>query len=724
MQTVEPTEDSARRLEAALQSQRETERALREALAQLEAERADGRLLQEISAELTGERTGEQLCETLVDAAARIMRSDCASIQMLHPERGGCGELRLLAHRGFTAEAARFWQWVRLDSMSSCGKALRSGERVVVPDIGQCDYMADTDDLATYVQAGIRSVQTTPLLARSGTCVGMISTHWREPHLPSERDFRVLDVVARQAADLIEQLNAQERVRQREERLRAIFDCAAVGAAILTPEGRFIRVNDAFCAICGYSPEELAALTCADITHADDRADADALIAQVLAGVSPRAMIENRYLRKDGALVWVQTSVSMTRDAAGAPLHLIVLAQDITAQVHSRAAIAESERRLRESDRRKDEFLAQLAHELRNPLAPIRNAAQLLGFHGAGVRDHAWVRDVIERQVSHLTRLIDDLLDVSRVTRGKLELRNAPVALHAVVAAAVETANPVVAQHGHELIVSLPDEPVHLHGDLVRLAQVLTNLITNAAKYSAFGQPITLRAEVEQANGGASRALAVRVKDNGVGIPAAALPHVFDMFYQVEASLERSRGGLGIGLSLARRLVELHGGSVSAHSDGPGKGSEFVVRLPVHADIAIAATLPACDAASERVVPTRILLADDNRDAADALAMLLRLEGHDVHLAHDGVEAVQAASALAPDVVLLDIGMPKLNGYDACRRIRGTASGRHIALFALTGFGQQQDRIRSEDAGFDGHFVKPIDLEALRRRLASLSARP
>ena len=836
-------EDEGCPLERALRLQRDAEQALRNAEALLEAERADGRLLQEISAQLIGESSGEQFCERLLDAAVHIMRSDFGSMQMLHPERGSGGELRLLAFRGFTPEAARFWHCVRVDSASSCGKALGSnGERVVVPDIEQCAFMAGTDDLEAYRQTGIRSVQTTPLLARSGKCVGMISTHWRDAHRPSEREFRLLDVVARQAADLIEHLNAQEALRQREERLRAIFDCAAVGAAILTREWRFIRVNDAFCTITGYSPDELAALTCSDITHPDDVAEAEALVEQVLAGRTPRVVIEKRYRRKDGELIWVQNSVSMTRDAAGMPLHLIAVAQDITAQVRSRAEIAESEERfrtlvavttdiawtadpdgrfvaaqpawsaytgqdcaellgfgwtnalhpedrlaihaawtrardartlyesqgrlwhaasaryryfivratpifrsdgsvrewvgactdvhdrrlaeemLRESNRRKDEFLAQLAHELRNPLAPIRNAAQLLGFAGAGAPDSAWIRDVIERQVGHLTRLIDDLLDVSRVTRGKLELRKAPVALADVVQAAVETANPVIAQYGHELVVSLPSWPVQLHGDLVRLAQVLMNLITNGAKYSAPGGRIVLTAEIAPTHDGVNREVVVSVKDSGIGISAHALPHVFDMFYQVDASLDRSRGGLGIGLSLARRLVELHGGSVSAHSDGPGKGSEFVVRLPVRASGAIEASAQRHDDIDAHVAPSRILVVDDNRDAADALATLLRLDGHDVHLAHDGAEAVDTASAICPDVVLLDIGMPKLNGYDACRRIRDTASGKRIALFALTGFGQRQDRNRSEDAGFDGHFVKPIDLDALRKRIASLAA--
>jgi CheY-like chemotaxis protein len=271
--------------------------------------------------------------------------------------------------------------------------------------------------------------------------------------------------------------------------------------------------------------------------------------------------------------------------------------------------------------------------------------------------------------------------------------------------------------------VALPTAPVHVHGDLVRLAQVFTNLITNAAKYTQPGGRIWLTGELAPATADrAGRAIAIRVKDNGAGIAPEKLPHLFDLFFQIDSSFTRSEGGLGIGLALVRRLVEMHGGSVEAHSAGPGKGSEFVVRLPVLAESAAAPSL-SHDAPAPRnaLASRRILLVDDNRDAADALATLLRLEGHEVHLAHDGDEGVRQAASLEPDAVLLDIGMPKLDGYEACRLIREQAAGRRVTLIALTGFGQEQDRRRAEDAGFDAHFVKPIDLATLMQRIERLS---
>jgi CheY-like chemotaxis protein len=324
--------------------------------------------------------------------------------------------------------------------------------------------------------------------------------------------------------------------------------------------------------------------------------------------------------------------------------------------------------------------------------------------------------------VRHLSRLVDDLLDVSRISRDRLELRKQTIALASIVDAALETTRPVVERYGHTLSIALPAAPVHLHGDLVRLAQVLTNLITNAAKYTEPGGRIGLAADVVAEAG--TRSVVMKVSDNGTGIPAEKLPHLFDLFFQIDSSFTREGGGLGVGLTLVRRLVEMHGGSVSAHSAGPGEGSEFVVRLPVLSEAEVQST-PApqpARAPTGVLAPQRILLVDDNRDAVDALATLLRLEGHEVHVANDGEDGVRQAATLAPDAVLLDIGMPKVDGYEACRRIRDQAAGRRVAIIALTGFGQAQDRRRAHDAGFDAHFVKPVDLAALMQRLGTLAS--
>jgi PAS domain S-box-containing protein len=371
---------------------------------------------------------------------------------------------------------------------------------------------------------------------------------------------------------------------------------------------------------------------------------------------------------------------------------------------------------LKEADRRKDDFLAMLAHELRNPLAPIRTAVKVLHLKGSDVPEARGARQIIDRQVEHLTRLIDDLLDVSRITLNKLALRQQPVELSEVITAAVESSRSFIEQRGHELTVSLPPEPVCVNGDLVRLAQVFLNLLNNAAKYTEHGGRIWLTAERQQDHA------VVRVTDTGVGIPADKLPRLFEMFYQVDASLERAHGGLGIGLSLVRRLVEFHGGSVEARSDGPGKGSEFTVRLPVLVEAPQAQVLPPPgDSASRAVATRRILVVDDSRDSADMFATFLRLMGHDVRTAYDGVEGVEAAERFRPDAVLLDIGLPRLNGEEVCRRIRSTSWGRDVVLIAVTGWDQDENRHRIAQAGFDAHLVKPVDPNAV---MALLTARP
>jgi PAS domain S-box-containing protein len=369
---------------------------------------------------------------------------------------------------------------------------------------------------------------------------------------------------------------------------------------------------------------------------------------------------------------------------------------------------------LREADRRKDEFLATLAHELRNPLAPLRNGLQIMRLARNDTHAVDQARGMMERQLGHMVRLIDDLLDLSRISRGKVELRKERVELTKAVRHAVETSRPLIEESGHELKIDIASGPLFVDADLTRLSQVISNLLNNAAKYTERGGLVTLT--VDRQRGDA----VVTVRDTGVGIPAHMLPKVFEMFTQVDRSLEKSRGGLGIGLSLVKGLVEMHGGSVEARSEGHGRGSEFVVRLPVVLSLA---GQSADEDSQSRVGPggqRRVLVVDDSHDSATSLAMMLQLMGYETRAAHDGLEALEVAEDFRPRVILLDIGMPKLNGYDTARRLRQETWGKHIVLVALTGWGQDDDKRRSHEAGFNYHLVKPVDIGALEKLLADV----
>lgn len=389
-----------------------------------------------------------------------------------------------------------------------------------------------------------------------------------------------------------------------------------------------------------------------------------------------------------------------------------------TRDVTDLKAIEES---LREADRRKDEFLATLAHELRNPLAPIRHAAALSKMPGVTAAQLKWSGELIERQVGHMARLLDDLLDVSRITRGRLELRKQRVELGTVIEDAVETARPLIDSRHHELAVEIPRERIPLHADRVRLVQIVGNLLNNAAKYTDPGGRIELHASI------ADGQVLIAVRDTGIGIEPQMLPRVFDMFSQEKPALERAEGGLGIGLALARGLVALHGGAIEARSGGRGQGSEFIVRLPLDAPVAqhAAAAQTAEPEAPAHSSGLRILVVDDSVDTAESLAVVLRFDGHEVRSAHGGRAALDAVAEFRPHIAVLDIGMPEVNGYQVAERIRAQPRDDHIVLIALTGWGQESDRQRAIAAGFDHHITKPLDLEHLRSLIArSGTARP
>lgn len=437
------------------------------------------------------------------------------------------------------------------------------------------------------------------------------------------------------------------------------------------------------------------------------------VLASLLVDDEQRQMVDQMHVRSFmivplpsrshtiGAVAFVRTESETRYDCAD-----LEMAEDLARRAAVAIENARLYREIREADRRKDEFLAMLAHELRNPLAPLRNSLALLATPNVDDATSQWVQGVMERQVDQLVRLVDDLLDVSRIIRGKVELRPEPVELSTVVSRAVETARPLIDSQEHELTISLTPEPVWLNADLVRLAQVVSNLLNNAAKYTEKRGHIWLTAER------LTDEVLLRVRDNGIGVAAENLPRIFDLFTQADRSLDRSQGGLGIGLSVVRNLVEMHGGSVTVKSEGLGKGSEFTVRIPVLAQ-AGPSKAPAWKPTVTK--PRRVLVVDDNVGAATVLAkMLTKFWGHQVTAVHSGQTALDAALAERPELILLDIGLPGMNGYEVAERLRAQAEFQGTVLVALTGYGQDEDRRRSQQVGFDVHLVKPASVIALQ----------
>jgi PAS domain S-box-containing protein len=502
-----------------------------------------------------------------------------------------------------------------------------------------------------------------------------------------------------------------ERRRDEEVRARlaAIVESSQDAIISKTLDGVIRTWNAGAERLFGYRAEEAIGQSITLIIPRE-RLDEEREILARLSRGEPLEHFETVRMAKDGRRLDVSLTVSPIRDAEGRIIGASKVARDVTGR-------KQVEEALREADRRKDEFLALLAHELRNPLAPLRNGLQVMRLAADNPGLVAQTRDMMDRQLFHMVRLIDDLLDVSRISRNKMELRRSRVLLADVVSSAVETARPALEEAGQELTIALPSEPVQLDADLTRLAQVFGNLLNNSAKYTERGGHIGLTATLD------GDQVIVAVQDNGIGIPPSALPNIFDIFSQVDRSIERSTGGLGIGLALVKGLVEMHGGTVEAASLGQGKGSTFTVRLPVLKGRAEPSPgTPDEERPDSSGAKRRILVVDDNEDSAASMAMMLQLLGNDVRIAQDGIEAVEMAEQFRPQVVLMDIGMPRLNGYEATRRIREQPWGRGMTVIALTGWGQDGDRAKSREAGCDGHLVKPIDLPDLEKLLTDLQS--
>jgi PAS domain S-box-containing protein len=533
-----------------------------------------------------------------------------------------------------------------------------------------------------------------------------------------------------QIIDVTDATRRERFLRDRQNaRYYALVESAPDAILNVDSEGIIRLANPAAAAQFGYSAEELvgqpASLLC-------EREDAWRDIWLSVSGGTPSARpTEVRVRLKDGTLRYFEISAARWKD--GSRTLVTAILRDVNDRRDAEIALRESESRSRanakaleelnevlrekskalsEMDRRKDEFLATLAHELRNPLAPLRNGLQLLKLAKDDVGLVERTRHMMDLQLAQMVRLIDDLLDVGRITNDRIGLNKERTSLDKVIRQAIETSAPLILAQQHELSIELPSREIGLDADVVRLTQVFANLLNNAAKYTPRNGKITIAAEED------GDTVTVRVSDNGIGIPPELLPKVFDIFMQVDKSLERAQGGLGIGLSLVKRLVEMHGGTVEAQSKGLGQGSVFVVRLPT-AQVAAYSELPV-PTEVHAAPPTghRILVVDDNEDAAASLALLLGLMGHETRTANNGLEAIEVADQFQPDVALLDIGMPKLNGYETARRMRQRTWGREMLLVAVTGWGQDADRRRSDDAGFNSHLVKPVNVDEIERLLA------
>ncbi|MEL7609463.1 MAG: PAS domain S-box protein [Bacillota bacterium] len=569
------------------------EKALRESRAQLEEELRGARLLQGISTELLYQQDAQELYEKIIDTASAIMHAQFASIQMLSPNGDQEGKLQLLAYRGFNQRAAEFWKYVDLSSGSSCGEALRTGKRIIVPDIEKCGFIQGTKDREIYLQTGIRAGQTTPLYSLSGRPVGMISTHWSEPYIPSESELRLLDVLARQAADVIDRRQFEQALQESEKK-------------------------------------------------------ANALVGE-----------------------------------------------------------------LEKADKNKNEFISVLSHELRNPLAAISAGIQLLDV-AKDKNQTGRAKEIMKRQTNQLCRLVDDLLDLTRINRNKIRLKKETINLNGIVKGAVEDIGPAYGKKGVKLCTRIQTKPISLDADPVRIAQMIENILYNALKFTQANGVVRLTLKTEKNDA------VISVKDNGKGISPEIMPQLFTPFTQAEHTLDRSSGGLGLGLSIVKGIVDLHGGDVSAYSEGREKGSTFTIRLPMIAGDHQAAEKRTSGSTIKKGL--NVLIIEDNKDFAELLCSILRMQGHEISIAADGVEGIQKAKEQIPDVILCDIGLPGINGFEVAGRMREDINLKNVYLIALTGYAGNLDADLAKKSGFDMHLAKPVDAASLEKVLAEVKA--
>jgi PAS domain S-box-containing protein len=698
---------------------------------EMEVELGDTRLLQRISGALISNENAVTLFESILDASMSVMRSDFSSLQMLYPDQGLGGGLRMLAFRGFSAETAKCWEWIHADASTVCAKALRERERVVVADIERSAFIADTGDLAMYRQAGIRAVQSTPLISREGKMLGMISTHWRAPHDPSERDLRLFDILARQAADLIERRKAEEALREREAALNEAQRVAHVGSWQWDAATDEYTVSDELRRIFGIpAGQAIPALKDQDglmyphdswlLVHA-------ALQDALLSGEEYTLDVE---ALRNGERIFIATRGEIVRDGAARPVGLRGTVQDITERKaietareqsleREHAARVEAERALR----LKDEFLATVSHELRTPLSAILGWSYFLKKDISDPAKARYAAEVIERNGQLQAQLISDLLDMSRILAGKMRLNVTRVDLPLVINAAIESVLPAADAKGVWIQQTVsPELSDAINGDPDRLQQVVWNLLSNAVKFTPRGGHVSVVAALVESH------VEIRVSDTGKGISREFLPHIFDRFRQAETPATRSHGGLGIGLALVKELVELHGGHVHATSGGKDQGAVFVIELPVTAVLeqrervaSESHTAPEEPSLSPtHLSQVKILVVDDEPDVLDMLRRALEESEAVVRTAVSCDDALSALESDNFDVIVSDIGMPVRDGYAFIKEAR--SRGFHTPAMALTAFARPEDHQKSILSGYQAHVSKPVRIGQLLAAVSALAA--
>jgi len=612
--------------------------------------------------------------------------------------------LALVAQRGFPSadlvgiEA----ELTRVDSTAHI--SARTLENALVEDLADMPERAESALADRY---GYRAAQSVCLVDAERKLVCVVTLYFSSPSKLATRQLRWVGVFARQLSLLIRRAYDNQKIAATDERFRSLFQESNDFIVMADLKQKITYCNPATAAALGWPAEYVIGRSIADFIPPQHFGRSSSMLEQKLReGGSTRYEVD--VIARDGRCMNWEIDSRLTFGPDGKPTGLHAIGRDMTSNRQAHEELRVSERRLREADQRKDEFLAMLAHELRNPLAPIRTAAYVFKQPRASAEQLQEASSILERQVEHITRIVDDLLDVSRVTRGLVAFDMKPTDLHNVVSMAVEQVRPLMEAKHHRLKIAVPSDPIVLAGEAARLVQMIANLLSNAARHSGNDLDIDLSVITT------AQLVEIHVSDRGAGITPDFLPYIFDLFAQSERSAARSEGGLGIGLALVRRIAELHGGSVEARSDGVGRGAHFIVVLPRLNE------KPPIDGPHEHVsdgtVPERlrIIVVDDNEDAANTLSMLLQLEGHTTVVAYDALSALERADIERPDVMLLDIGLPGMSGYELAKRLRASPKTASVTLVALTGYSRSADRHQSREAGFDHHLTKPAGMDELR----------